>query len=397
MYRTIAVAIGLMLTLSAHAQRLADALEQAWTRHPLAVASAAREAEAQARSEVAASLTPGPASVSLSGLNDQFSANRGKQEWELEMAVPLWLPGQRVARQAEASSAQIEVSARRHALRWQIAGELRDVWWTLAAARNARALAERRLQTARDLASDVLRRYKVGELARFDANLAQNEELAAQADLADAQTVLLQAELSYRGLTGDAAPAELAAETQIATREVTDGHPLLAAAAASAQLARARLKVAEETRRDSPILALRVVSGRADYAQAYANTVGIKLTLPFSAGERVRQDNAASRAELAQADAELALAQSKLALDIERARREFDSAQRQLTFASQRQALSADNLALAEKSFSLGESDLPGLLRVRAAAFDAQAFLSRQQVGVAASRSRINQILGVLP
>ena len=397
MNKTIAVAIGLMLTLSAHAQSLAEALEQAWARQPQASAAMARDAEAQARSAVAASLTPAPASLSLATLNDQLNANRGKQEWEIELSLPLWLPGQQAARLAEAASAQSELRARRHALRWQIAGQLRDAWWALAAARNAHLLAERRVGTADTLVADVMRRYRVGELARLDANLAQAEQVAAQAELADAQTALWQAEQNYRDLTGVSAPTALPAETQLATHEATDEHPLLASALANVQLARARLQVAAQRRRDSPSLALRLTQGRDDYAQAYARALGVKFTLPLSSDARVRADNAAAQAELAQADAELALAQAKLVLDSERARRELANAQRQLALAQQRVALSADNLALAEKSFALGESDLPGLLRVRAAAIDAQAILSRQQYGVAAAQSRNNQILGVLP
>ena len=393
----VALAVGAMSMLPAQAQSLADALEQAWARHPLAAASAAREVEAQARSEVATSLTPGPASLSLSSLNDQLNANRGKQEWEVEMAIPLWLPGQRAARQAEAAAAHNELDARQRALRLQLAGEVRDAWWAIAAARNAVELATRRVATARDLEVDVMRRFKVGELARVDANLAQNEQLAAQAELADAHTVLLQAEQAYRGLTGVAVPVVLLAETRVTTQESREDHPQLAAATSAVQLAQARLKVAEETRRDAPTLAVRMVRGRADAIEPYANTVGVKLTLPFASGARVRLGNSAARAELAQADAELALVQLRLQLDTERARRELETAQRQLALAQQRRALTADNLRLAEKSFSLGESDLSSLLRVRATAFDAQAFLSRQQVILAVSQSRINQIMGVLP
>jgi len=54
-------------------------------------------------------------------------------------------------------------------------------------------------------------------------------------------------------------------------------------------------------------------------------------------------------------------------------------------------------LRLAEKAFSLGESDLTTLLRVRAGAFEAEAFLNRQQVARAAAQSRLKQVLGVLP
>ncbi|MGQ5491136.1 TolC family protein, partial [Thauera sp. ZXT1-4] len=75
-------------------------------------------------------------------------------------------------------------------------------WWALAAARNARDLALRRVTTARTLESDVLRRFEAGELARTDANLARNERLAAEAEAVDAQTAVLGAEAKYRTLTG---------------------------------------------------------------------------------------------------------------------------------------------------------------------------------------------------
>lgn len=401
----IALVVGLLFALPAHAQTLAgdqdkflrDAVEQAWSRHPQAAAIAAREAEAQARAEVSAGITPGPASMSLSNLNDRLNHNRGKQEWEVELAAPLWLPGQKAARQTEAESALEEVAARRASLRLQIAGEVREAWWAVAGARNVRDLAARRSATARALEADVLRRFKAGDLARVDANLAQNERLAAETELLEAEAALRQAEQSYRGLTGNSAPAALPAENAIALREPKEDHAQLLALAAAAQLARARLKVAQETRRDAPELALRVVRDRDVFGEPHTNTVGVKLTVPFSSGARVRQESSAARAEALQADAELALARQKVELEAERTRLEFDIAQRQLGMAEERRALTADNLRLAEKSFSLGESDLTALLRARGNAFEAEAFLNRQQVARAAAHSRLKQALGVLP
>lgn len=422
---------GLAIAWPAYAQSLGEALEQAWTRHPQAAAVSAREDEARARADVAAGITPGPASMSLSSLNDRLNRNRGKQEWEVEMAVPLWLPGQQAARAAEAESAAMEVAARRAALRLQIAGEVRDAWWSVAAARNARDLARRRATTAGALEADVLRRFKAGDLARIDANLAQGERLAAEAEAIEAEAALLQAEQIYRNLTGAAAPSVLAAEASVAAREPVGphpqppagllpagehpkgtsygerseslrdlpglDHPQLAAVAAAARTARAKLRVAEETRRDAPEFAVRVVRERGEFAEPYANTVGVKLTIPFSSGARVRQESSAARAEASQADAELALAQLRLQLDAEKARLDLAAAERQFAMASVRRELTADNLRLAEKAFSLGESDLTTLLRVRAGAFEAEAFLNRQQVARAAAQSRLKQVLGVLP
>jgi len=421
---------GLAIAWPVYSQTLGDALEQAWARHPQAAAVSAREDEARARADVAAGITPGPASLSLSSLNDRLNRNRGKQEWEAEMAVPLWLPGQQSARATEAESAVMEVAARRIALRLQIAGEVREAWWIIAAARNARDLARRRAITSGALEADVQRRFKAGDLARIDANLAQGERLAAEAEAIEAEAALLQAEQIYRNLTGAAAPSVLAAEDAIAAREPAGphpqplsregrgehpkgtsygarseslrdlpglDHPQLAAVAAAARTARAKLRVAEETRRDAPEFAVRVVRERGEFAEPYANTVGVKLTIPFSSGARVRQENAAARAEASQADAELALARLKLQLDAEKTRLDLAAAERQFAMARERRELTADNLRLAEKAFSLGESDLTTLLRVRAGAFEAEAFLNRQQVARAAAQSRLKQVLGVLP
>lgn len=395
--RVMVLAAGLLLAMSSQAQTLGSALEQAWTRHPQAAVFSARESEAQARAELAAGLTPGPASVSLSNLTDRFNANGGKNEWELELAVPLWLPGQRAARGLEAGGATAQVAARRAALRLQIAGELRDAWWALALARQALDLGERRDAAARVLEADVLRRFKAGELARLDANLAQNERLAAEGELLEVRSALRQAEQNYRLLTGEAAPALLNEETPASAQDLVATHPQLAAAQAAVRLAQARLGVAQQNRREAPELALRVVRDRGDLNAPYANMVGVKLTVPFSSGARVRQETSAAQVEAAQADAELALEQQRVELDAARARLNLDAAQQQLARAQERRALTADTLRLNEKSFALGESDLASLLRARTAAFEAEALFSRQQIARFAALSRLNQSLGALP
>jgi outer membrane protein TolC len=338
-----------------------------------------------------------------------LGSDRGKREWEVELAVPLWLPGQKLARGAEADAALAEVTAQRQALRLQLAGELRQAWWALAAARATKDLAQRRLAGARALEADVTRRYRAGDLARVDANLAGNERLAAEAETLEAEAALARAELVWRNLTGAPAPARLEAESPLPASPAAGGgetdqlsghlnnHPRLAALSAAARLAHARLKLAGETRRDAPELAMRVQRERSDANDSYGNSLGIKLTIPFSTDARVRQDNSAARADAARADAELALARLALARETEGARREVEGAERQLDLTRERQALITDNLALAEKAFALGESDLASLLRVRAATLEIEAAANRLRIARDASFSRLLQAMGVLP
>lgn len=411
--RAILCALALTLCLPAlsagsevRATGLAGVVEQAWRLHPQAAGLDAREAEARAAREIAGGLTPEPASVSLGNLNDRQDRNLGRQEWEVEFAVALWLPGQRAARTAEADTRISEAAARRVAARLEVAGEVREAWWSLAAARTAEALAVRRLDTARSLDADVQRRFKVGELSRIDANLAQGEVLAAEAELIETRTALLQAEQAFRLLTDTVAPPELGEEAPAARQDpgsgaspvdVTDLHPQLALAAAAARSARARVRLAEETRRAAPELALRVVRERDGFDDPYSNRVGVTLKIPFSSGPQVRRDTSAAQAEADQADAEMRRAQSRVQLEAERARRTLDAAERQLAMAGERRTLTADNLRLSEKAFALGESDLATLLRIRAAVYDAAGFHDRQRLGRAAAISRLNQALGVLP
>ena len=223
------------------------------------------------------------------------------------------------------------------------------------------------------------------------------------AELIESEATLLQAEQALRTLTGAAAPSDMVEEavTTLQASWGTSGsleiHPLLAAAAAISRSARARVTVAAESRRAAPELALRVVRERGDFAEQYSNSVGIRLKIPLSSGAQVRRETSSAQAEADQADAEMLRTKTRVQLDAERAQRALQSSQRQVVMAQERRELSAENLRLAEKAFSLGESDLATLLRIRAAAFDAEAFHDRQRVARGAAISRLNQALGVLP
>lgn len=393
-----ALALGLFAVLPAGAQTLSEALESALARHPVALSSASRADAADALVEAAASLTPRPLSASLASLNDKLGADGGRQEWELEMTAPLWLPRQQNAQRALGASTREEVRATQQALRLQLAGELREAWWAVAGARNAEQLAQRRALTAASLEADVVRRAKAGELARVDANLASSERLDAQATLATVLSERLQAEEAFRTLSAMDAP-----ETLIPERASLSGnaapvvHPQIAADLAAAQLARDRLAVADATQREAPELALRMVRERGARGEGYANALGVKLTIPLSLGPRARQESAAARAELVQAEGQVSQQERRLLQDTAKARRELATGQQQLQLARERLELSTDTLLLAEKSFSLGESDLPALLRARAAAQDAEVALKREEISLYAWQSRLNQSLGVLP
>jgi len=382
---------------AAGAQTLAQALEQAWARNPLAAALAARDDEAAARVDLADRIVPGAPTASVAALGDRFHRNDGAQKWEMEIGVPIWLPGQQAARRDEARALREEVGARRALLRWTLSGELRTRWWSLAAARAARELALRRVNTARQLESDVVRRFESGELARFDANLARNERLSAEAEAAQAQALVRELEAGLRALTGVPAPAMLAGETVEERAGRLEDHPRWRAADAVARAADASLLAALRSDREAPQVALRAERDRGSSGEPFANAVGVQLSIPFSWEPQVRRQTAAARAERLQAGTELATIGIRLQAALESARAALEAAERQLGLARARQAVAADNLHLSERSFSLGETDLTSLLRVRATALEADLLEARQRIASDAARSQLNQALGVLP
>ncbi len=376
---------------------LAEALASAWARSAPARSLPHRQAQADAQARQAAGWTPGPPSVGLAHSNDRLSARSGRQEWEIEVATPLWLPGQRQAQQTQAQARQALQSAQAAGQRLELAGALRDAWWQLAASRDASALAARRLASAQALQADVERRWRVGELARTDANSAGADAKAVQAELVAAERESRQAAARWRALTGAAPPAALDEEAAAPVAAVPEADPRWAAAAAAVAAARAQLQLAERSARDAPELALRWVRERGGAAEPFASTLGVQLRLPLSSAPKGGAELAGLRAELAQAQVQLDLLSEQWPIEVDDARRDLDAAAQSQALAHGRALLAADSLQLLQKSFALGETDLPTLLRARADAFNAEAEQARQTLARAAANSRLHQAMGLLP
>lgn len=404
------------------ASNLHIATELAWKRHPEAAALDAREAAVNAAQEIASGLTPDAGAVSISSRNDSLNRHPGLQEHELEISTSLWLPGQKSARQLDALARLEELQARRLAIRWEIAGQVREAWWQIATARNAKALAMRKSEAAHSLADDVQRRYRLGDVSRVDANLAQSEVHTAQAELLDASAALAQAEQTFYLLTGaqvmdapiieEELPALIlpvnanlstASSTVLNTIDaqkitaLSTAHPLSVQADRVLKSARARAKLAEQSQRAAPELALRVVRERGGLNEAFVNSVGVRLKIPFSSSAQVRQDDAIARADTLQTEFDLMRVRALVQSQIEQALQSQQLVNQQIDLAQQNLTLANDNLLLAEKAYRLGESDLISLLRARAMAFQAQSFFTKQSLARAAAISRTSQALGFLP
>ena len=160
--------------------------ERAWARQPEAQSSALRREAAQAARNGAASWTAEPVALEMQAKTDRPGSNQGSREVEVGLAMPLWLPGERV-RKAALGDAEIRaVESRRLAAQLKLAASVREAWWAFQRAQGEWGLAQDRLLSAQRLAADVARRFKAGDMSRADQHQADGAVAQAQAAVAQA-------------------------------------------------------------------------------------------------------------------------------------------------------------------------------------------------------------------
>lgn len=374
---------------------LRAALDAAWQR-----AVAARETEGQRRRAdadrvVASSLWAAPPSLALSHRDDRLQGNAGRRETEIGVAVPLWLPGQRTARAGTAEAAAVQAQAAEQVARLRLVGELREAAWLLATLQVELVQADAQAQSLKQLADDVERRVRAGDLARADALAAQAELFAAVALQADVQQRLQAARSRWALLTGLTAAPDLTTDT--ATEVPAPAHPELVFASQSTALARQRVELMRRSRRDAPELTIGVRQDTPGRAETSQGSLVVGLRLPFGTDDRNRPLEATALTELDVARTQEQRLRERLDSDIAAARDAQRSAQAQRDAETARARLLRERATLIDKSFRAGETPLPDLLRALAAAAQADSAAARQTTALGLARARLQQALGRLP
>jgi outer membrane protein, heavy metal efflux system len=309
---------------------LRAALDAAWQRAVAARESEGQRRRAEADRAVAGSFWAAPPSLELSYRSDRLQSNAGQRETEIGLAVPLWLPGQRTARAATADAAAAQALAAEQVGRLRLAGELRETAWQLAASQAALAQANTQAQALKQLADDVERRVRAGDLARADALAAQAEQLAAAAQQAEARQRVQATRARWTLLTGLTAVPDLTGAVNDVTLGSATSHPELQLANQSIDLARQRVELMRSSRRDVPELSVGVrqdVPGRAEASQG---SLVVGLRLPFGTDDRNRPMEAAALSELDVAQTHEQRLRERLESDIAAARDALRSAQAQV-------------------------------------------------------------------
>lgn len=369
--------------------------DAAWARQPEHRASSLRRDAVAATLAAAQRWTPEPASLEVSARTDRITRNNGQREYDATVAVPLWLPGERSRAQAAASADAQAVEARIRAAQWRLAAEVREAYWAHRRARIEHELARQRLASAQQIAGDVMRRVKAGDLARADGHQAESALATAESALAEAAVGVTQAVQAWTALTGTP-PAGDAGEPRPGGDSSSE-HPSLRELSARGEMARRQRDLAAVQVRANPELSVGAVRERDAFGERYGRSVMVGVRIPLGTSSTSRTRQATASAELLEAESQRELETERVRLQVDAGRARVQSLEVARAAAERRAALARESRGFFEKSFRLGESDLPTRLRIELDAFEAERQVARSRVEVEAAVSQLRQALGLLP
>lgn len=393
----LAAALGATAVQAADDTRISlkAALDLAWQRSVAAREAGAQQRGAEAARSAADSLWARAPALEL-GRREGRGVASGQSESEVGLAWPLWLPGQRSARQVAAAQQAQFAGEQTRALQLRLAGELREQAWGLRLLQAELAQAQAQQQVLEELAEDVARRVRAGDLARADAMAARAELLAAQAQGGEAAQRLAEARARWQVLTGQALDPEPAETEPPANAMLDEAHPELALAQGRLAYRRSQLDLVQHSRRDAPELSVGYRHEQSPGAAAQ-DSLGVKLRLPFGTQDRNLPLEAAARGELEVAETSAQRLREQLGAALESARLALRSAEARREAERERAVLLQERAGLLRKAFAAGELALPELLRALNTANQAQAAWARQEAALGLARARYQQVLGWLP
>lgn len=376
---------------------LTAVIDRAVLRYPEAALPPAQAAQADAWRQRSASRIAGTPSFSFRYQSDRWGADDGLEEYEGGLQLPLWRRGERKAARTFARAMGAVAMTADSGLRWRVAGELRQVFWDLAAAEAELRAAQDNLVVLDQLAAAVQRRHELGDVAIGEVLLADSARLAAESMSVDAEALLVDAEHQYQTLAGIDTRPPFVVEPLSTLGEITPMHPALAAAEAQLERARSRVDLVRRNARGSPSLLIGPRWERPPLTDDYEDSIGLTFTLPLSgtahANTTVADAQAAAATALAVRDRVL----RRLDLAFHEARHGLEVAQAQLETNHRRATLTAQHAKLGRTAYDAGEMDLMDLLRLEEAAIAARRAHERAVITVNRQIAAYNQAVGVLP
>jgi cobalt-zinc-cadmium efflux system outer membrane protein len=379
------------------AMNLADAVDAAYQVYPARPEVAARDREADAWEQRGKSLISGRPQLVMRYQSDRLRDDFGLEEIESGIQLPIWRPGERRSTRALGTELDGASSALREALRWEVAGRVRDALWDIAFAEGQLSIAGARVEVAERLTASIDRRHELGDVALGDLLLAQSEVLSARTDRTEASAALVDAERNYRSLTGLDRRPRFEPEMKSALTGIDETHPALTFATAEVERARALEEVTRRTALTSPTITIGPRRERSTFSQPYEDSIGVTVTVPFGGGSHVATQTAAAGRQTANAVSGRLQLLRDLDLALHEARHGLEVMASNLANAEARLELAERTFAMGETAYQGGEIGLQELLILQRHLLDARQKTLEYDVGLKRLTASYNQAVGDLP
>ena len=378
--------------------------DAAWARQPEAHSLNERRDAADARKQRASSWTVEPPALELSAKTDQWNGNQGNREYTAGIAIPLWLPGERSKAGALADAEARATESKISAAKLRTSASVREAYWLWQRARVENDLARARLANAQDLASDVAKRVKLGDMARADQHQADGALATAEVALAESTGALTAAAQRLRALTGMLPDTQAFAVSSIVMEPLpldsalsVANHPGSISLQDRADASRRAADLTSVQSRVNPELTLGTTRERGMSGESYQQAIMVGIRIPFGSDSRNKAKVASARAEAIEAETQLTMERARLIADLDMAKARLDSAKTQVAAAERRSQLATETRGFYEKSFRLGETGLLMRLRVELEASEAERQAALARIELASAISGLRQAIGLLP
>ncbi|MDF1688672.1 MAG: TolC family protein [Cycloclasticus sp.] len=376
---------------------LNEVVEKTFQRNPQLMVLQARLQHADALRNKAQSLWADDPSVTIGHYSDRVHASEGLQEWEAGVDFPIWLPGQREAwRQASERQRQL-VGSSESSLKLHLAGIVREILWDISLRRNQVSVAEQEWNVVKKLEKDVKKRVELGDLARSDLILSQQESLSKEAAWRVACQEYRHAQHRYDMVTGLSMLPKNIEEPVIKDLTINMDHPLLKESHDKVVKSTAERDLMIIEKRDNPSLFLGSRREKGASNEDYVDAIGISLNIPFGLESHSQPKLTKAEVSLSESRSQMEILHRELKMAIQDASRELSATTEQYGFAKRQNELSKKNLDMSRKAFALGETSLLELIRVQSQAFTIDRHMHQKHLEMGLQTARLNQAKGMIP
>jgi len=382
---------------------LRDVVETTLANHPQGSVIAALHDEAEALHRRSDSFIAGYPMIYLQYIDGKpFNpGNDGVYVTQIQTGyqIPVWMWGQRDASQAVADSADKGAILFSNAIRHEIAGLVRTALWDLRIVENRHKLAFDVYKVAEQLFASVKRRVELGDLALTDQLLAESDLLEKQSLLTQAEADIMHARKAYANLTRLDKMPEHFSEQLSSRKDIADNHPAVTAANALIEREQAQVDYMRTSKQgNQPTILLGTQEEKLQQLSGgWFNELNLVVQIPIGGDDYNAPFVATANIALNQKLSDRNQLLRRLEKALHEAEHTLEVDRKTLAIAEKRKQLAEKQITMSRLAFENGEIQLIDYLKMLSTAQAAMRDAQEKAILIERDIAYYNQVVGVMP